>query len=184
MFLRSTSRIERDRFARQLWLARSEDCSAAVDPWPLPGAIHMWIMQAFGAGANLVCTYRFRQALFGRELYQKALMGADGVTPAPGGREYAAAMRDIVDLREHYDSRAREPEALTKRRTAFLIAYKNRWDIENHKQTERWNTVAVWLKYYSALKSMMAPVNVLTPDRDFRNTRLSLRRHFSLSIRS
>lgn len=155
-----------------------------INPWPLPGAIHMWIMQAFGAGANLVCTYRYRQPLFGRELYHNGLVGTDGVTPSPGGREYAAAMRDIVDLRKHYDPNAREPRSLAKRRTAFLIAYDNRWDIENHKETERWSTLAYWLKYYSALKSMMAPVDVITPDRDFSKYPFVVAPAFQLSTRN
>jgi beta-galactosidase len=39
--------------------------------------------------------------------------------------------------------------------------------MDNHKQTVRWDTTAHWMKYYRALKSMMAPVDVLTEDRDF-----------------
>jgi beta-galactosidase len=138
-----------------------------VNPWPLPGAIHMWILRAFGAGARIVCTYRYRQPLYGSELYHKGLAETDGVTPSPGGREYAQAMSDMLALRKHYDPNAREPQAYAARRTAFLIAYDNRWDISNHPQTKRWDTVAHWMRYYRALKSMMAPVDVLTPDRDF-----------------
>jgi beta-galactosidase len=138
-----------------------------VNPWPLPGAIHMWILRAFGAGARFVCTYRYRQPLFGSELYHKGLAETDGVTPSPGGREYAQAMRDVVELRKHYNPDAREPASYATRRTAFLISYDNRWDISNHKQTSRWDTVGHWMRYYRALKSMMAPVDVLTPDHDF-----------------
>ncbi len=138
-----------------------------VNPWPLPGAIHMWIIRAFGAGARLVCTYRYRQPLFGSELYHKGLAETDGVTPSPGGREYAQAAREMVELRKHYDPNAREPQDYAARRTAFLIHYDNRWDISNHPQTARWSTVGHWMRYYRALKSMMAPVDVLTPERDF-----------------
>jgi beta-galactosidase len=138
-----------------------------TNPWPLPGAIHMWIMRAFGAGARMVCTYRFRQPLYGSELYHKGLVETDGVTPSPGGREYAQAMRDMLEIRKHYDPNAREPQAYAARSTAFLIAYDNRRDIANHKQTVRWDTVAHWMRYYRALKSVQAPVDVLTPDRDF-----------------
>jgi beta-galactosidase len=138
-----------------------------VNPWPLPGAIHMWILRAFGAGARFVCTYRYRQPLFGSELYHKGLAETDGVTPSPGGREYAQAMRDIIELRKHYDPNAREPQSYAARRTAFLISYDSRWDISNHKQTTRWDTVEHWMRYYRALKSMMAPVDVLTSERDF-----------------
>ncbi len=138
-----------------------------VNPWPLPGAIHMWIMRAFGAGARLVCTYRYRQPLYGSELYHKGLAETDGITPSPGGREYAQAMREVTELRKHYDPNAREPESYGARRTAFLISYDNRWDISNHKQTIRWNTEAHWMRYERALKSIMAPVDVITADRDF-----------------
>ena len=138
-----------------------------INPWPLPGAIHMWILRAFGAGARLVCTYRYRQPLYNSELYHKGLVEPDGVTPSPGGREYAQAAHDMVELRRHYNASAREPESYAARRTAFLIHYDNRWDISNHPQTSRWNTVGHWMRYYRALKSMMAPVDVLTPERDF-----------------
>ncbi len=138
-----------------------------INPWPLPGAIHMWIMRAFGAGARLVCTYRYRQPLYGSELYHKGLAETDGVTPSLGGREYAQAMREVTELRKHYDPNAREPESYAARRTAFLISYDNRWDISNHKQTVRWNTEAHWMRYERALKSMVAPVDVITADRDF-----------------
>ncbi|SPF52757.1 Beta-galactosidase [Candidatus Sulfopaludibacter sp. SbA4] len=137
-----------------------------VNPWPLPGAIHMWIMRAFGAGARLVCTYRYRQPLFGSEEYHKGLVETDGVTPSPGGREYAEAMRDVLQLRGRYRAGQQPPADYAARRTAFLIDFSNRWDIQNHKQTARWDTIGHWMKYYRALKSMMAPVDVVTEDRD------------------
>jgi len=138
----------------------------AVNSWPLPGAIHMWIMRAFGAGARIVCTYRYRQPIYGSEEYHKGLVETDGVTPSPGGREYAQAMRDVVQLRGKYQPNVQPPADYAARRTAFLISFSNRWDIQNHKQTTRWDTVAHWMKYYRALKSMMAPVDVVGEDRD------------------
>jgi beta-galactosidase len=138
-----------------------------VNPWPQPGAIHMWLLRAFGAGARLVCTYRYRQPLFGSELYHKGLAETDGVTPSPGGREYAQAMADVVELRKHYDPNAKAPLDYASRKTAFLISYDNRWDISNHKQTTRWSTEAHWMRYYRALKSAMVPIDVLPPERDF-----------------
>jgi beta-galactosidase len=138
----------------------------SVNPWPQPGAIRMWIMRAFGAGARIVCTYRYRQPLYGSELYHKGLVETDGVTPSPGGLEYAQAMRDVIQLRSKLRPDAKEPAAYAARRTAFLINFDNRWDIQNHKQTARWDTIGHWMKYYRALKSMVAPVDVVTEDRD------------------
>jgi beta-galactosidase len=138
----------------------------SVNPWPQPGAIHMWIMRAFGAGARIVCTYRYRQPLFGSEEYHKGLVETDGVTPSPGGREYAEAMRDILQLRQKYRPGVQQPADYAARSTAFLINFSNRWDIQNHTQTVRWDTVGHWMKYYRGLKSMMAPVDVVPEDRD------------------
>ncbi|HXA49791.1 MAG TPA: beta-galactosidase [Candidatus Acidoferrum sp.] len=138
----------------------------AVNPWPQPGAIHMWIMRSFAAGARLVCTYRYRQPLVGNEQYHKGLVETDGVTPSPGGLEYSQAMKDVIKLRGRYKADAKEPAAYAKRRTAFVIDFDSRWDIDIHKQTTRWDTVGHWMKYYRALKSMGAPVDVVTMAHD------------------
>jgi beta-galactosidase len=138
-----------------------------VNPWPQPGAIRMWIIKAFGAGARIVCTYRYRQPLFGAEMYHKGIVETDGVTPSPGGLEFIQAMKDVAHLRTLYKPNAPQPSALSARRTAFLVDWENRWDIDNHKQTTRWNTTDHWFRYYRALKSMMAPVDAVTGGRDF-----------------
>lgn len=138
----------------------------AVNPWPQPGAIHMWIMRSFAAGARLVCTYRYRQPLVGNEQYHKGLVETDGVTPSPGGLEYSQAMKDMVKLRGRYKADTKEPAAYAKRRTAFVIDFDSRRDIDIHKQTTRWDTSAHWMKYYRGLKSMGAPVDVVTMAHD------------------
>lgn len=138
-----------------------------VNPMPYPGAIRMWILRAFAAGAKFVCTYRYRQPLSGGELYHYGLAGPDGVTPTFGGREYSQAMADVRSLRPHYKSGAKEPADYAARRTAFLYSYDNRWDIDNHKQTEKWDTNGHLIKFYKALKRLGAPVDVMTEDMDF-----------------
>jgi beta-galactosidase len=126
----------------------------------------MWIMRSFAAGARLVCTYRYRQPLVGNEQYHKGLVETDGVTPSPGGLEYSQAMKDMIKIRGRYKADAKEPAAYAKRRTAFVIDFDSRWDIGIHKQTTRWDTGAHWMKYYRSLKSMGAPVDVVTMAHD------------------
>ena len=138
-----------------------------VNPWPYPGAIRMWILQAFATGAKVVCTYRYRQPLYGSELYHQGLAGTDGVTPSIGGREYAQAMNDVRLLRRHYQPGRKEPPDYAARRTGFLYNFDNRWDIDNHTQTVRWDTLGHLLRYYQALKSLGAPVDVITEEKDF-----------------
>jgi beta-galactosidase len=140
---------------------------APVNPWPLPGVIHSWILRTLAAGGRLVCTYRYRQPLAGDELYHKAIVEPDGVTLAPGGKEFKQAIDDIRAIRPLYKPNLQPPADYAARRTAFLISFANRWDIDNHPQTNRWDTTGHWHKYYRALKSMMAPVDVITEDKDF-----------------
>ena len=140
---------------------------APVNPWPQPGVIHSWIMRAFALGGRLVCVYRYRQPLFGDELYHKTIVEPDGVTLAPGGKEFVEAIEDVNKLRKLYRPGVVVPAEYDARRTAFLDSFENRWDIDNHKQTTRWDTVGHWMKYYRALKAMEAPVDVITEEKDF-----------------
>jgi beta-galactosidase len=138
-----------------------------VNPQPYPGAVHLWLMRAFAAGSKLVCTYRYRQPLFGAEQYHCGLVGTDGVTPSTGGGQYAQAAQEIAALRKHLKPDAPAPRPYAARRTAFLYSFENRWDTDNHKQTVRWDTMQHLFKYHRALKRLGAPVDVITEDRDF-----------------
>ena len=138
-----------------------------VNPQPYPGAVHLWIMRAFSAGSRLVCTYRYRQPLFGAEQYHYGLVGTDGVTPTAGGEQYSQAAREIAQLRRQSNPASGEPAAYAARRTAFLYNFENRWDIDHHTQTARWDTMGHLLKHYRALKRLGCPVDVITEDKDF-----------------
>ncbi|HYG21901.1 MAG TPA: beta-galactosidase [Verrucomicrobiae bacterium] len=138
-----------------------------VNPQPYPGAIHMWLMRAFAAGSKIVCTYRYRQPLFGAEQYHYGIVGTDGVTASTGGEQYSQAAKEIALLRENLKPDAKEPPAYSARRTALLYNFENRWDIDNHKQNIRWDTMGHLFKHYRALKRVGAPVDVITEDKDF-----------------
>ena len=138
-----------------------------VNPQPYPGAVHLWLMRAFAAGAKIVCTYRYRQPLFGPEQFHYGLVGTDGVTPTTGGEQYSQAAQEIAVLRKKLQPAAQAPAAYVARRTALLYNFENRWDIDNHKQNIRWDTMEHLFKHYRALKRLGAPVDVITEDKDF-----------------
>jgi beta-galactosidase len=138
-----------------------------VNPQPLPGAVRLWILRALAAGARLVCTYRYRQPLYGAELYHKGIVETDGVTPSPGGREYIQAIKDVQLLRSLRRPGAVEPKGYAARRTALLYSFDNRWDLDNHTQTNRWDTVGHLFKYHKALKALGCPVDVIDESMDF-----------------
>jgi beta-galactosidase len=157
---------------------------APVNPWPQPGVIHAWIMRAFVLGGRIVCVYRYRQPLAGDELYHKTIVEPDGVTLAPGGKEFVDSIRDVNEARKLFRANSPAPPEYEARRTAFINSFENRWDIDNHKQTIRWNTVDHWLKYYRGLKSMEAPVDVITEEKDFSKYKYLIAPSYQLIDRS
>lgn len=140
---------------------------ADVNPQPLPGAVYMWLMRSFASGARVACTYRYRQPLSGGELYHYGLVGPDGVTPTTGGQQYAEAAGAMALLRKHYKADAKPPAAYAARRTALLYHPDNRWDMDNHKQTIRWDSLGHVLKYHRGLKRLGCPVDVISASADF-----------------
>ncbi len=128
---------------------------------PLPGAVRMWIWHVFGLGDRFTCTYRFRQPLFGGEMYHHGIMQTDGVTLSPGGEEYVRAIGEIAALESRMEKGAEEPDDLRSRRVAFLWSQDNLFDLENMPHTRSWDPWAHYYTYYAVLKSMGCPVDFL-----------------------
>jgi beta-galactosidase len=152
-----------------------------VNPQPYPGAVRNWILRAFATGAKVMCTYRYRQPLFGNEQYHSGIVGTDGVTLSRGGEEWVRAMKEIRQLREARPANPVVPPRYAARKTAFLYGVDNRNDLDNHPQTNRWNTMAHLLKYYRALKGLGAPVDVITEDRSFADYRFMVAPAYQLA---
>jgi beta-galactosidase len=126
---------------------------------PLPGAVRMWIWHTFGLGDKFVCTYRFRQPLFGSEQFHKGIMETDGLTVSPGGKEYVQAINEIKSLPKI--ANAVEPEEIKKRRTAFLWKQDNLFDLEEAKVNNSWDTYQHYYTYYQKLKTMGCPITFI-----------------------
>lgn len=140
---------------------------APTNPLPQPGVVHAWLMRAFSQGARFACVYRYRQPAAGDELYHKTMVEPDGVTLAQGGKEFVQAINEVNAMRKIYQANLTPPAEYTARKTAFIYNWDNRWDMDNHKQTTRWDSTDHLMKYYRALKGVMAPVDVITEDKDF-----------------
>jgi beta-galactosidase len=93
------------------------------------------------------------------------------VTLSRGGEEWVRAMKEIRQLREARPANPVAPRRYSARKTAFLYNVDNRNDLDNHPQTNRWDTVAHLLKYHRALKGLGAPVDVITEDGNFADYR-------------
>jgi beta-galactosidase len=139
---------------------------APVNPLPAPGAVDMWIWHALGGGASFVSTYRYRHPRFGSELYHDGIVGTDGVTLTPGGREFVQAIEEVKRLRAEATPGASLPPALRARRTGFLWSHDVLWDLENHPETRRWDTWRHRTVFAAAVKSTAAPMDFVSEEDD------------------
>lgn len=137
-----------------------------INPQPFPGAVRLWLWSVFAGGSDFVCTYRYRQPLYGTEQYHYGIVGTDGVTVTPGGREYEQFIQEIKMLRQSVQPRAKQPKEYVARKTAILFNHENSWSIDRQKQTYLWNTLGHIDKYYRTLKSFGAPVDFITEKAD------------------
>ncbi len=146
----------------------------SINPQPLPGAVRMWIWHVFAGGSKFICTYRYRQPLYGTELYHYGIVGPDGVTVTPGGREYEQFARELELLRKEYDPKAKPAEEYEARRTAILYNHENTWEMERNKQTRLWSTLDHLSRYYDPLKRFGAPVDVIDESKPFGDYRVMI----------
>ena len=134
---------------------------------PLPGAVRMWIWHSFGLGDKFVCTYRFRQPLFGAEQFHKGIMEPDGVTLSPGGKEFVTALAEIAALPKLSQKEIETSDDLQSRSTAFLWKQDNLMSLETVKLTQQWDTWDHYYSYYQKLKTMGAPVTFIQETDEF-----------------
>ncbi|MGQ7947426.1 beta-galactosidase [Flavobacterium sp. WC2509] len=141
----------------------------SINPQPLPGAMRLWLWHVFAGGSKFTCTYRYRAPLYGYEQFHYGIVGTDGITPTTGGVEFSQFIKDINMLRKKYDAKAQLPKAYLQRKTGILFNADNVMGIELNKQTNQWNTIDHFTKYYKAVKSFGAPVDFVRDTTNFSN---------------
>ncbi len=134
---------------------------------PLPGAVRMWLWHSYGLGDRFICTYRYRQPLFGSEQTHKAIMELDGVTLSRDGKEFVLTISEIHDIAKMAKPNANFPADLKARKTAFLWKQDNLWEQEASKHNQEWDFWRHVYHYYAALKSMGVPVTFIQENSDY-----------------
>jgi len=136
------------------------------NPQPYPGVIKAWLWNAFAGGLDFICSYRFRQPLSGGEQFHYGMVGTDGVTELTGGLQYSEFMKEIRELRKQYRPDVKMPTDYAARKTALLYNPDNIWETEVQKQTSQWSEIKHITGYYSTLKSLTVPVDIVGEERD------------------
>ena len=138
----------------------------SYNPQPYPGVVRAWLWNCFAGSLDFICSYRFRQPLYGGEQFHYGMVGTDGVTESTGGEQYVQFMKEIRELRKLYKPNTQMPQEYTSRKTAILYNPDNVWETEVQKQTYQWSEVNFITKYYSALKSLTVPIDIIGEERD------------------
>ncbi|HEX5790209.1 MAG TPA: beta-galactosidase [Luteolibacter sp.] len=120
---------------------------------PMPGAVRMWVWHAFAMDERFVCTYRFRQPLFGTEQYHHGIIQTDGVSLSHGGADFVKAVGEINAIESQLEPAARDP-FVEKSRTGFLWSMANVIDIEDYPHHQDWSTWQHLNTWYQGLKRL------------------------------
>ncbi len=137
------------------------------NPQPLPGAVRLWLYQAFGSGSAFVSMGRYRQTVAGAEQYHAGITGPDGLALSRGGEELTLAMKELADLKKQHRSSSEYPARLSLMKTGILYSRDNIWDQNYQRQTLQWNAQFHIAKYYEVLRQLQIPVDFAEEDADF-----------------
>jgi beta-galactosidase len=131
-----------------------------------PGAVRLWIWTAFAHGAEFVTTYRFRQPLWGTELFHHGLITPDGETMSPGGREFTQTVEEVGRLRlDEVPPVAQDHDA--KHTVGLLFDFDQLYYYKTLPQARSWNQPAFLQLWYAALIRLGLKVKILHPNREW-----------------
>ena len=95
-------------------------------------------------GAEFVTTYRFRQPLFGTELFHSGLVDTTGTIPSMAGREFTHTIEEIerLDPAKIADTSKKSPEV------GIVFDFEQLWYYDTLPQANRWNQTRWLLDWY------------------------------------
>jgi beta-galactosidase len=143
--------------------------SRVANPLIEPGIVRMWLWHAYAAGNEFACTYRFRQPVFGSEMYHYGIMNPDGVTTSYSGKDFSTFANEIRELSKEYDpDRAMNPDYLSPQ-TGLLTSRDNRWRQERRPPNEGMGLISPsWsITTIPVIKSFAAPVDFIDEEKNF-----------------
>ncbi|HWB53062.1 MAG TPA: beta-galactosidase [Tepidisphaeraceae bacterium] len=122
-----------------------------------PGVVRLWIWTAFAHCAEFVTTYRFRQPLFGTELFHSGLVDTTGTTPSLAGREFTEAIEEF----ERLEPAKLEGKSESAVEVGLVFDFDQLWNYDILPQARRWNQPAWLLSWYRALARLGLRIKVL-----------------------
>jgi beta-galactosidase len=138
---------------------------SGVPVLPYPGAIRLWIWTAFAHGAEFVTTYRYRQPLFGIEMFHHGLVGTDGMTPSSGGEQFMQTAREIGKLNLSRIPPVAEEPTNGADTIGLLMDFEQLYYFSSLPQSRKWNQGEFLKSFYGAIARLGLRVKILHPNR-------------------
>jgi beta-galactosidase len=133
-----------------------------------PGAVRLWLWTAYAHGAEFITTYRYRQPRFGIELFHHGLVGTDGVTQTPGGREFVQVIDEVKRLDKPQaatSAKSTKSAAAPEPVAGLLFDFEQLWYFISLRQAKRFNDTAWISQWYGSLARAGMRVEVIHPNK-------------------
>ncbi len=139
---------------QRLWVVEQQPGAvnwATYNPRPSPDTLALWVLEAYGHGAEVVSWFRFRQAHFAQEQMHEGLLNIDGSFNA--GLD---VMRQLHPLLA-----ADEAEASSAASIALVYDYPSAWAWATTPHSEAFSYLFVVLTFYRALRARGHAVDII-----------------------
>jgi beta-galactosidase len=127
---------------------------APHNPAPAPGAIRLWVWEAFAANAEVVSFFRWRQPPFGQEQMHEALLRPDGST----NEAYEVARAVSAETKGLLP-----PPANQASPAALVFDYESDWAWSIQPQGASFRYLELVLTFYRAMRSIGLTVDIVPP---------------------
>jgi beta-galactosidase len=127
---------------------------------PYPGAVRLWLWTAIALGAEFITVYRWKQPLWGVEMFHAGLVTTDGVTLSTGGRQFAQVIEELKRL-DAGRVPALADEPVTAETVGLIIDFEQQWWATTLPQAKRWAHVLQWQQWHGAITKLGLRVRVL-----------------------
>ena len=132
---------------------------------PYPGTIRLWLWTALAHGAEFITVYRWRQPLWGIEMFHAGLVSTDGVTLSAGGRQFVQVIEDLKQLDLTKIPALKDERIATgasgSDTVGMIIDFEQQWWTTTLPQAKRWSHVYQWQQWYGAITKLGLNVRVL-----------------------
>ncbi|WDR06146.1 beta-galactosidase [Devosia rhodophyticola] len=125
------------------------------NPAPKPGAGRLWVWEAFAAGAEVVCYFRWRQPSFAQEQMHEGLLLPDGRTNY--GYELCKQISSELDALQCAPASDRSSVAL-------VFDYESIWSLDVLKPSQDMNHFDAVMRTYRALRRAGVNVDIIPPE--------------------